>query len=294
MGNQDLETNISYVEEPVIFQCQGDRLIGIITKPVSASNIGVLLIVGGPQYRSGSHRQFTLLSRHIAKQGIATFRFDYRGMGDSEGSPRNFEDIDADIRSAIDTFTSIMPNIQHIAMWGLCDAASAALYYGKTDKRVTDLILLNPWVHSETGAARARLKRYYVSRLLQKSFWAKLLSGQVKLAESIGQLAQSIHQSASSVSGPAGPTDPRHGSPGYVDRMLRGLNNFGGNVYIILSGQDFTAAEFAELTKTNKDWHKACANQKVVVTTLKEANHTFASCLWRNEVEKWTCECLIN
>jgi alpha/beta superfamily hydrolase len=49
----------------------------------------VLVIVGGPQYRAGSHRQFTLLARSLAEQGFAVLRFDYRGMGDSTGAMRD-------------------------------------------------------------------------------------------------------------------------------------------------------------------------------------------------------------
>jgi len=64
----------------------------------------VLIIVGGPQYRVGSHRQFVLLARHLAAQGIPVMRFDVRGMGDSKGKPRNFGQLDDDLRAATDCF----------------------------------------------------------------------------------------------------------------------------------------------------------------------------------------------
>jgi exosortase A-associated hydrolase 1 len=283
---------MTWHEKPIVFECEGDRLIGIATVPERPIDTGVLIIVGGPQYRAGSHRQFTLLARQLGDQGIASLRFDYRGMGDSEGDFRNFEVIDQDIRAAIDTFQTQVPEIEHVALWGLCDAASAALYYGHTDPRVNKLILLNPWVHSEAGAARARLRHYYLSRLLQKSFWTKLFSGQVKLAESAGHLAQSARQAASSDPALAAPVDPRHGSAGYVDRMLRGLKRFGGDVHVVLSGQDLTAAEFAELMAQDKGWHKACNDRRVAVASLKEANHTFSTRSWRAQVAEWTAQWL--
>lgn len=278
---------MNWHEHPLIFECEGDRLVGIATRPEHPADTGVLIVVGGPQYRAGSHRQFTLLARQLAEQGIASFRFDYRGMGDSEGEMRNFEAINADIRAAIDTFMEQMPQIHAVTLWGLCDAASAALYYGHTDPRVNSLVLLNPWVHSEAGAARARLKYYYLSRLLQISFWAKLFSGQVKVGASVGSLAQSARQATSGTQA-AAPADPRHGSPGYIDRMLDGLKRFGGKVQIILSGQDLTAAEFVSLTENDKAWRKARQHSRVVVATLKEANHTFSSRSWRDQVGQWT------
>lgn len=55
--------------------------------------LGLLMVVGGPQYRVGSHRQFVLLARDLAAAGIPVFPFDYRGMGDSTGQARDFEGI---------------------------------------------------------------------------------------------------------------------------------------------------------------------------------------------------------
>jgi len=277
-------------EHATVFECDSDRLIGIVTQPERPFETGVVIIVGGPQYRAGSHRQFTLLARQLAEQGIASLRFDYRGMGDSEGDMRTFEDIDDDIRAAIDTFMAQASNIQQVMLWGLCDAASAALYYGHTDPRVKGLALLNPWVHSEAGAARARLKHYYLSRLLSKSFWAKFIAGKVRVGASLGDLAHSTRQaSAPNETNSAAPTDPRHGRPGYIDRMLNGLRKFEGKVQIILSGNDLTAQEFAELIKGDASWRKAVADKKVSTREIKAANHTFASSAWRDQAGIVTC-----
>ena len=44
----------------------------------------MVIVVGGPQYRAGSHRQFTLLARHIAAAGYPVLRFDARGCPELE------------------------------------------------------------------------------------------------------------------------------------------------------------------------------------------------------------------
>lgn len=274
-------------EQALSFECASCRLVGIVTQPAIPSAHAVVIVVGGPQYRAGSHRQFTLLARQLAAQGIASIRFDYRGMGDSEGDMRNFEDIGADVRSAIDALLAHVPNLRQLTLWGLCDAASAALYYAHTDVRVHKLVLLNPWVHSPAGAARARLKYYYFSRLLQPAFWAKLFSGKLKLSESARDLAsaaQSTHPDNST------PADPRHGGPGYISRMLEGLKCFSGDTLFILSGNDLTAQEFMTLTARDAAWKKSCAAPNVRQVIIQGANHTFSTQVWRTAVETHTVQ----
>ncbi|MEO8418093.1 MAG: hydrolase 1, exosortase A system-associated [Methylophilaceae bacterium] len=275
---------MKYAEQAIVFNCADCRLLGIATLPETLSETGVLIVTGGPQYRAGSHRQFTLLARQLAGQGIASLRFDYRGMGDSEGDMRNFEVVNNDILAAIDALLKHVPELRRVAILGLCDAASAALYYAHTDPRVGGLILLNPWVHTEASASRARLKHYYLSRLMQYSFWTKLLSGKVMLSNSVGDLTKSAQGAVTKASYAPMPADPRHGGPGYIERMFDGLKRFQGNVLFILSGNDLTAQEFIALTQQDKRWKKLYHSPKISREILKKANHTFSTSTWRDMV----------
>src|SRR5438067_13744952 len=134
-----------FAERAVSFDCQGERLYGVVSLPAVPATRGVLSVAGGPQYRAGSHRQFTLLARSLAARGIAAMRFDYRGMGDSEGQMRDFEQVQDDIRAALDCFCATVPGLQELALWGLCDGASAISFYAARDVRVRGVALLNPW-----------------------------------------------------------------------------------------------------------------------------------------------------
>ena len=60
----------AYLERALVFECEGEQLVGIVAAP-EAARVGVLVIVGGPQYRAGSHRQYVLLSRRLASAGVA-------------------------------------------------------------------------------------------------------------------------------------------------------------------------------------------------------------------------------
>ena len=91
-------------EEPFVFRHGGDDLLGIVHRAGTDARVGVLIVVGGPQYRIGSHRQFLLVARALAAAGVPVMRFDYPGMGDSGGRFPGFENTDDEIRSAIDAF----------------------------------------------------------------------------------------------------------------------------------------------------------------------------------------------
>ena len=133
---------MTWTERAVAFDCAGDKLVGILCGPESPASgatprhgldapsfLGVVIVVGGPQYRAGSHRQFTLMARALAAAGYPVLRFDYRGMGDSTGLHRDFESLNGDLAAAIETLLQHEPNVQRVALWGLCDGASAALLY---------------------------------------------------------------------------------------------------------------------------------------------------------------------
>ena len=97
-------------------------------------------------------------------------------MGDSEGTQRDFEGISSDIGAAVDALLArVMPGTR-VVLWGLCDAASAALLFmlETRDRRVAGLALANPWVRSAAGLARTQVKHYYTRRLMQREFWGKL------------------------------------------------------------------------------------------------------------------------
>ena len=161
-------------ETPVLFHCGSDELVGIMHQPTSRPLYlsGVLIVVGGPQYRAGSHRQFVSLARDLAAAGIPAMRFDYRGMGDSSGTPISFEHAEKDIGAAVNLVCHRVKGVQDIFLWGLCDAASANLFYALTDKRITGLVLLNPWCRTEVGEAATDLKYYYTRRIFQKEFYS--------------------------------------------------------------------------------------------------------------------------
>jgi exosortase A-associated hydrolase 1/exosortase A-associated hydrolase 2 len=276
------------------FRCHDDWLYGVLDLPAQPrGGRGVLIVVGGPQYRAGSHRQFTLLARRLANEGIPAMRFDYRGMGDSEGEIRNFEQVRDDLRAAVDQFMAAVPGLREVVLWGLCDGASASTLYAPLDARVTGLALLNPWVRTEEGAAKAMLKHYYKDRLLDPALWKKIASGQFDYAGA----ARSFFQLAGSA------LSPRRAEPNSAEqeqeqeaeaaplpeRMQAALSAFRGRVLVMLSGADLTAQEFGDVAGGSRPWRDLMASNRVTRHTLPGADHTCSQRPWQDQVEDWTC-----
>ncbi|AHK78748.1 hydrolase [Ectothiorhodospira haloalkaliphila] len=278
-----------------LFHVDEAPLVGIIHPGAEEARTGVLIVVGGPQYRVGSHRQFLLLARDLSAQGIPVMRFDYRGMGDAGGDQRDFEHIDKDIEAAIDAFQSRMPHLERVVIWGLCDAASAALMYAWRDPRVAGLVLLNPWVRTEQSLAKTYLKHYYVKRAFSRDFWSGVLSGRFDPLGSLCSLADLVRRTVArppersgTSNGPSSRNAVLQG--GLPERMASGWQRFEGRILLILSGDDLTAAEFRDVAAGSPTWAGLLDESRVTVQELAQANHTFSRKEWRGQVSRWTLE----
>lgn len=138
------------------------------------------------------------------------------------------------------------------------------------------LVLLNPWVKTDAGQARTMLKYYYVQRLLSLAFWKKLLSGGVSVGRSLGGLNQMVVTARKDDEGANTPLPAR---------MAQSLKRAGRPFLVMLSGRDYVAREF-EQAVTDPAW--ADVPQARNASHMADADHTFSSAKWRDEVARQT------
>jgi len=150
--------------------------------------------------------------------------------------------------------------MREVVLWGLCDAATAATFYAFQDARVSGLLLLNPWVRTEAGVAKAYLKHYYLQRLSDLDFWKKLVLGQMNVWTAGSSLVQKISnftfqgKSSSTVGNPSNPDFLMHEGLALPEKMLRSLELFHGKIAFILCENDLTAQEFSDVTQSSQEW----------------------------------------
>lgn len=267
------------IDESIIsFPGNQAELLGVLARPLgdTSRRTAVVIVVGGPQTRVGSHRQFVALARRLAAEGFPCLRFDYTGMGDSAGPKPDFEDAGDDIRCACDAVLAAVPGYEKVALWGLCDGATAAVFHARNDERVSAVIAANPWARSDATRSAALVQSHYGSRLRSPEFWKKLASGGVDVTgavrEAIGHLRGARRADSSSE------MDNRS----LPLRLAEAVQEIRGKVHFQLSGKDLTATEFELAMKRAGLFAVGDAS----TLRLPDADHTFSEpAAWAAAVE---------
>ncbi|HZF94285.1 MAG TPA: hydrolase 1, exosortase A system-associated [Allosphingosinicella sp.] len=177
------------------FPCEGARLGASLDEGVGPT--GILMVTGGSQTRVGSHRMYERLADALAGAGYSSFRFDRRGVGDSEGEDPGFRGSAPDVAAAAAAFRSEI-QVSRVIGFGLCDGATS-LAFAAGAAGLDGMILVNPWfVEAESGApAPAAVRAHYKQRLLSVEGWKKLLTGSISWRKLLGGLMKSTDTSAS-------------------------------------------------------------------------------------------------
>ncbi|MBX3561985.1 MAG: hydrolase 1, exosortase A system-associated [Sphingomonas sp.] len=162
------------------FSCEGATLGA--TLDAGSGTIGLLMATGGSQSRIGSHRMYERLAKMLSEQEIPSFRFDRRGVGDSEGEDPGYRGSRPDLIAAATAFRREASALQRLFGFGLCDGATALALHGDAIG-LDGLILVNPWLVEASADAppSAAVRAHYRDRLLSLDGWKRLLGGAVDL-----------------------------------------------------------------------------------------------------------------
>ena len=182
------------------FSCAGLELGATLDE--AAGPIGVLMVTGGTQTRIGSHRMYERLALELARNGHSCFRFDRRGVGDSDGADPGYEGSRDDLVAAAQAFRSAVPHVGKMIGFGLCDGATALALFG-AEARLDGFILANPWlVEASAGAPPATyVRRHYREQLLNAGAWRRALTGRISYRKAIAGLRRAVRPAPSTLAG---------------------------------------------------------------------------------------------
>lgn len=226
------------------FSCEGSTLVGALDAGPATS--GLLIVSGGNELRSGAWAGQAQLAARIAAEGHPVFRFDRRGVGDSDGPNGGFRSNGADIAAALAAFHAQCPALARVIALGNCDAASALML--AKGAGFNGLLLSNPWTieNDEAPPPPEAVRGHYRRRLADPAALMRLASGKVSLRKLAASLRDALR--------PAPP-------PTTLARdMAAGIAGFAGPIAFLLAERDRTAQAFLAAWRRDDARIRRCAD----------------------------------
>lgn len=210
------------------FACEGATLAGTLDE--GPERTGLLLVSGGNELRAGAWAGQALLASQIPIAGFPVFRFDRRGVGDSEGANGGFRTSAPDIAAALIAFRAAAPQLTRVVGLGNCDGASALML--ARGAGLDALLLSNPWTIESDDAPPppAAIRDHYKRRLADPAALLRLLTGKVSPGKLIASLRDALRP-------PPAPST-------LAQEMAAGIAEFGGPVRFLVAERDRTAHAF--------------------------------------------------
>ena len=258
----------------------------------------MLLLSPGTKGRVGPHRLYRKIALRLVRLGFHVLRFDFHGLGDSEG------ELDIDI--LVDMYNSIMGGryvedteaamdwvaaelgITRFVGSGLCGGSITALLTAERDSRIDCLLTLGiptvldggpeNWGRFVSNGRLKELRQGYLQKLADPRSWGRLLSGK----SSYGVIWKALR------SGRPRPRDmdsqrtkpgPSNVNPRFAPAFLSVLES-GRPIMLIFSGADRLHHHFNEAFQAANERRARRLSGSYEVHVIESANHVLSDPAW--------------
>ena len=285
----------------------GLKLFGTLHTPrfVNSSLPLIVLLSAGIKMRVGPHRLYNRMTSHFNELGFSVFKFDYVGLGDSEGEldrallTQVYNDIEKGrfVNDSVDALNWIAHE-QHFTSFilgGLCGGAITALLTAQIDIRAVGVLSLGMTTTLSMGdTARteyasqgelAALRKSYLKRALDIKSWLRLLSFQSDFKAIAKSFGQAFAHNKPSFAGPRAlesikPTNANSlFPPAFFDVTLSERP-----ILLIFGESDRTYWDFDEKFAVPYAAQLAQVKQHFELHVVKEANHVFSFREWEDDM----------
>jgi exosortase A-associated hydrolase 1 len=253
-----------HMRRMISFDCGDDRLVGSLDE--AKGTTGLLIVSGGNEIRSGAYAGQSAMAGHFSALGHSVFRYDRRGVGESEGVNRGFESSAADIAAAVVAFRTEAPLMQKLVAFGNCDAATALAFF-HSEPAIDALVLANPWIienasdsDAPTQPSAAAVRARYLARLKNPRSLLDLFSGKIDLKKLAGGLAKSVQKDA----------------PSRLSvRLAEALAIASLPTHLLIAERDTTALAFLGVWRSDL-FSTVRSAQNIRLSAIDTASHSFA------------------
>jgi alpha/beta superfamily hydrolase len=302
---------------PVKFRNKaGLNLFGILHRPqISRENgITIILLSPGVKMRVGPHNLYIKMTKLFLDMGFSVLRFDFFGLGDSEGELE--EDMLADVYNHIEVGRYVDDTIismdwleknygfNRFILGGLCGGAITALLAASRDNRVVGILSLgmtsvlasfaaDPAKYITQGQLK-RLRDGYLRKLLKPKSWIRLLTLQsdywIILKSTVQPLFKRIkvmlklNRNEKTTTIITAKSIQDNSNPLFASAFFRCMER---NIPILLifSGADRLYWEFEEkFMQPRKDELDRIEKKYFSIHIVDKANHVFSFKEWQDEM----------
>ena len=295
----------------------GKKLFGTLHVPASSEQARPLIVLLSPgvKMRVGPHGLYNRMTDHFNTIGFAVFKFDFVGLGDSEGELDH--DLLAEVYNDIETGAFVNDSIDaldwlgkshrytNFILGGLCGGAITALLTAQADDRVKGILSLGMTTTLAMGARErtkhasqqelAALRKGYLKRALDIKSWIRLFSLQSDFKTIFRSLKQAVIKKKVAPQ-PMNPEDaepPSNSNPLFAPAFFK-VARSKRPILLIFSGSDRLYWEFDE------KFAQPYAKQLAEVSTgyelhvIEEANHVFSFREWEEAMLQISESWLVN
>lgn len=296
--------------QPVTFaNCQGYRLHGILENPPAGTENGITIVMLSPgvKMRVAPHRLYNKMALPFLDMGFRILRFDFFGLGDSEGEVE--EVLLADLYSGVqvgryvdDTLCALNwleknTGATRFILAGLCGGAITGLLAGKSDPRVIGLLGLGIPVILDSSIADKnkyitagqldKLGKSYIRRLFSPKSWFRLLSLQSDyrvIGKVLMQRLRGNSRTGSGTDSSDQTSQDDNTNPLFAPALFEMLAN-GKRILFVFSGSDRLQWEYEEkFASHHRTRLEKVSGHDLEIHTIAEANHILSLSQWQHEM----------
>ncbi len=295
---------------PVTFlNRQGQRLFGILHTPAGQrpGDLVMLLLSPGVKMRVGPQRLYLELTETLLQLGISVLRFDFHGLGDSEGTLGEDQLRDVynhiEVGRYVDDTVDAMDWMQQaygsrrFLLSGLCGGAITGLLTGERDPRVAGLIGLG--ITPVLAARSADTSRYmtvgqleasqqmYLRRLLKPEAWLRLLTFKADYKLIRKMVAHWLRRRVATPAPAAAPAPPPseddNANPLFPPAFFKMLSTR-RPMLLVFGGTDRLHFEYQEKFVSRHGERLAAMPALVDVMVIEGANHVLSLREWQQQL----------
>ena len=283
-GMPEATLTLPHAVEHAVWVDGAQPVFGIHTVPRQPADArsAVLILNTAATHHIGTYRLSVAIARRLAQNGIAAFRFDCGGVGDSPSVPDRPDnafdrtDLVPDVRRCIDWLAG--QGYTEIVAYGLCSGAWLGYHAALADARITGTILLNLqnlWEGSRT-ARKFESNRRYLSLLRSANTWRRLAKGEINVTGIAHVLASRFYETVKvRLARTGGRLTGAETVADRTRRELRGLAARGAQTAIIFVGTE-TGLEEMEL-HFGEHGRDLVGEPGLAVTIIPEGDHLFST-----------------